>query len=108
VALARAYALGLRLFPADYRAALADQMLRTFDEAACDLGRMRAPAAVRFVAREFVSLFRAIGEEWFVKLTSDAAARGRCLPDCRMMRPPGVTREQWSAGLDAIGGRFGW
>jgi len=34
------------------------------------------------------------------KLTSDRTIRGRRLPDCRMMRPPGVTRQQWAAGLD--------
>jgi hypothetical protein len=35
------------------------------------------------------------GREWLAKLTTDRSVRGRYLPDLRMMRPVGVSRELW-------------
>ena len=94
-----AFAALVRLFPADYRIYLGDPMARTFEQSARDV-RKRGVARVRFVAREFVALAGAIATEWISKLTSDRATRFRALPDCRMMRPAGVARQQWLAGLD--------
>jgi hypothetical protein len=43
------------------------------------------------------------GREWLAKLTTEESVRGRSLPDPRMMRPVGVTRELWFASLEREG-----
>jgi hypothetical protein len=102
----RAYALALRLFPCDYRANLAAPMLATFEDSARELRRRPTRLiAFRFLA-EFAELACAIAAEWFAKLTTDVATRARCLPDCRMMRPVGVMRHEWIAGVDVVGDRI--
>jgi hypothetical protein len=83
----RAYRMLLRLYPADYRAMFAAEMSRSFDRLAeeprGDLGR------------EFRGVIAGAAREWIAKWTTDAAVRGRALPDLRMMRPVGVTKELW-------------
>ena len=81
-------------------------MLRTFEAAACDFRRMPTTAALRLVTRELGGLLSAIVFEWLAKLTTDVPTRFRALPDCRLMRPPGVTREEWVAGIEPPGGRL--
>jgi len=98
----RAYALALRLFPWDFRVNLGGSMLATFTESARDLRRLPKMSVVRSMAVEFACLAWAIATEWAAKLTTDASTRGRSLPDCRMMRPPAVTREEWIAGTDSM------
>jgi hypothetical protein len=102
----RAYESALRLYPADYRARFAGEMLTAFEEAVTDHHGAGTVASARFVLAELAALASGIGAEWLAKLTSDNAARGRCLPDCRMMRPAGVTCEEWAAGLGAIDAGF--
>ncbi len=97
----RAYEFALRLYPADYRARFAAEMRTAFGEAATDHRRAGTARSVRFAVAELAALVSGIGAEWLAKLTSDHTSRGRCLPDCRMMRPAGVTRDEWAAGLDA-------
>ena len=99
--LERAYESALRLYPADYRARFAGEMLTAFEQAVTDHHGAGTVGSVRFAVAELTALVSGIGTEWLAKLTSDKAARGRCLPDCRMIRPAGVTREEWAAGLDA-------
>jgi hypothetical protein len=101
----RAYALALRLFPWDFRVHLAESMLTTFTESACELRRTPTTSAVRSLTAEFATLAWAIAVEWVAKLTTDASTRGRSLPDCRMMRPAGVTRKEWIAGAESMGHR---
>ena len=94
----RAYWTLLGLFPADYRALFAVEMLTAFEKAAED-GRAQGLAAViRFLVVEFLSLMTGAGMEWIAKWTTDSSVRGRSLPDLRMMRPPGVPGELWFAG----------
>lgn len=73
----------LRLYPYDYRAAFEPEMLESFQ-------KTDHPAAM-----EICGLIRGAVMEWFAKLTTDAALRGRRLPDVRMMRPAGMPRELW-------------
>ena len=87
----------LRLYPADYRQRFAAEMHATFREA---LGERRQ--GVRFTIAECGSDVLGAALEWFSKLTTDAATRGRRLPDCRLMRPAGVTRQEWAFGLEWI------
>ena len=98
----RVYAAALSLYPADYRARFAAEMLTAFQQAADDRCADGAWATLRFVWIETASLALGIGLEWIAKATSDRSRRGRYLPDCRRMRPPGVTRQQWAAGLSTI------
>ena len=98
----RVYAVALRLYPADYRARFAAEMLATLRQAADDHCGDGAWASLRFAWTETASLVLGIGLEWIAKAASDRSSRGRYLPDCRRMRPPGVTARQWAAGLPAI------
>jgi hypothetical protein len=97
VACARVYRSALRLYPADYRLRFAAEMHATFREALAE-HRQR----VRFTIAECGSVVLGAGREWLSKLTTDAATRGRRLPDCRMMRPAGVTPQDWAVGLGWI------
>jgi len=80
----------LRLYPADYRARFAEEMRATLAGADRDGS---------CACLELTGLLRGIVVEWTAKLTCDAAARGRHLPDCRKMRPIGVTRVEWARWL---------
>jgi hypothetical protein len=86
VRLERAYESALRLYPADYRARFAGEMLTAFGQAVTDHHGTGIVALVRFAVAELTALVSGIAAEWLAKLTSDKAARGRCLPDCRMIR----------------------
>ncbi len=98
----RAYRTLLRLYPHDYRAMFAAEMRNAFERAAEE--HRRRPAWVRFLLGEFAGLLIGAGAEWIAKWTTDASVRGRRLPDLRMMRPPGVPRELWFAGVGLGGG----
>ena len=54
--IARAFALGLRLYPADYTASFAAEMLTAFQEAAADHRRRGRICFTRFVSAELGSL----------------------------------------------------
>ena len=93
----RTYRTLLRLYPADYRARFAREMQNAFERAQ-ERRLLSRPDFIRFLLREFTGLLTGAGAEWIAKLTTDSAVRGRCLPDLRMMRPPGVPRDLWFAG----------
>lgn len=86
--LRRAYRILLRLYPMDYRTAFGAEMVNAFEKVAAER---------RSVMAELIGLMTGACREWIAKLTTDKAVRGRCLPDVRMMRPVGVTREVWFA-----------
>ena len=83
----RIYERLLSLYPRDFRLRFAGGMMRAFQQ--------RSPATPSFVFWELLGVIRGAAAEWIAKATTDRAARGRCLPDVMLMRPPGVTREQW-------------
>ncbi len=95
----QAYRTLLRLYPSDYRALFALEMQTAFERAAEEHRLLRRPVFIRFLLGEFVGLVSGVSAEWIAKLTADSSVRGRCLPDLRMMRPPGVPRELWFAGV---------
>jgi hypothetical protein len=80
----RAYRALLGLYPYDFRAAFAGEMLAAFAR----VGAERRGA-------ELAGLLTGAAAEWIAKLTSDSSVRGRTLPDLRMMRPAGMPRELW-------------
>ena len=92
-------------YPADFRARFASDMLATIDHALASIPDSKARAL--WVVRESAGLACGAACEWMAKLASDPLVRARALPDCRYMRPVGMTRAQWAAGLTnaAIGDR---
>ena len=86
----RAYAALLRLYPRDFRALFASEMLIAFERTAEEHRACGRAAFARFSATEFAGLVIACGVEWVAKLTTDSSIRGRYLPDRLLMRPPGV------------------
>jgi hypothetical protein len=89
--LLRIYNTLLRLYPRDYRMAFAREMTANFNVAI----QQRRVNRHRFTLAELASLVTGAAVEWIAKATSDPSIRGRSLPDVMLMRPPGVTREQW-------------
>jgi hypothetical protein len=63
----------------------AAEMVRAFDQVADE----------RSVLTESIGVIGGAAAEWIAKWTTDPVVRGRTLPDIRMMRPPGITREVW-------------
>jgi hypothetical protein len=88
----------LRLYPSDYRALFVLEMQNAFERTAEERRLLGRPAFFRFLLSEFIGLLSGVGAEWIAKLTTDNSVRGRCLPDLRMMRPPGVSWALWFAG----------
>jgi hypothetical protein len=75
------YKVLLRLYPRDFRILFANEMLATLDRSSW--------------LRESLGLITGAAKEWVAKRTSNPSVRGRALPDWRVMRPTGVTREVW-------------
>jgi hypothetical protein len=101
----RAYDTLLRLYPTDFRTRFAAEMLSAFEEAASERRKRGMLCSVHFALAELVGLMMGAAREWMTKLTTDSAVRGRCLPDLRMMRPPGVTQKLWFAGTGTTDSR---
>jgi len=101
------HALGtvFRLYPSDYRSLFAAEMLSALEIAAAKHRGQGRPAFLRFVLAELIGLMRGAAAEWIAKWTTDRSVRGRCLPDLRMMRPPGVPQELWFAASSMNAGR---
>ena len=96
--LASAYRIILRLYPVDYRVRFAQEMQNAFSRTADEYSLLGRAAFVRFILGEFSGLIRCAHAEWMAKMRTDKSVRGRCLPDLRMMRPPGVSQALWFAG----------
>jgi hypothetical protein len=80
----RVYRLILGLYPYDFRARFEAEMLAAFKH------HRREP-----VSHELAWLCLGAAREWVAKWAKPKHIRGRHLPDLRMMRPVGVTREMW-------------
>ena len=93
----RAYGTLLRLYPNDFRALFASEMLSAFEQAVEERRGESRTVFLRFLLRECIDVATGAGAEWIAKLTTESSVRGRCLPDLRMMRPPGVPQELWFA-----------
>ena len=92
----------LALYPRDFRARFGGEMSETF-KARLSVARKVGWFTLTWVAvSEGESLFIGAGREWIVKLSSEPMRRARALPDCGRMRPVGITREEWAAGLDYV------
>ena len=96
----RIYCAVLRIYQTDYRVRFGGEMRAAFAAVARDVRRRGGRAYLGLLAAEALSVIAGAGREWVVKLVSDPATRARILPDCRRMRPVGVSRAEWAAGLD--------
>jgi len=94
------YRASLRIYPADYRVRFGSEMRAAFADAERAARRCDGRAYLGLLASEAWSVIAGAGREWIVKLVADPVVRARVLPDCRLMRPVGVTRAEWAAGLD--------
>jgi len=94
--LSRAYGALLRLYPFDYQMSFAAEMRLAFAQAAAERRGRGRFALARFAFAELRALAAGVITEWIVKWTSDRSIRGRCLPDPRTMRPPGVSKLEHS------------
>ena len=91
----------LRWYPADFRARFETEMLATIGLALAS--SMTAAERIACIVREASGLAGGALREWIAKLTVNPIARARTLPDCRLMRPVGITRAEWAAGLTHVG-----
>ena len=94
----RAYEILLRLYPRDYRAMFAAEMVSAFEEASAERRRHGRGAYLRLALAELMALAMGAGVEWIAKLTTDSSVRGRSLPDRLLMRPPSVPWDAHYAG----------
>jgi len=105
--LKRAYDILLRLYPADYRALFAAEMLTAFEEAAEESRGHGQAVFARFALAELAGLVIGAGAEWGAKFTpvicrsniSPSAAAYRLL---QKMRPPGVSRDSFYKIIDLV------
>ena len=105
--LKRAYDILLRLYPADYRALFAAEMLTAFEEAADERRERGRAVFARFVLAELAGLVIGAGAEWSAKFTQDAfqsnisaSAKARWL--LLRMRPLGVSRDSFYKIIDLV------
>jgi hypothetical protein len=93
----RLFTWAVALYPADFRARFEIEMLSiiggSYEMATSPTDR------VACVVREAGGLIAGACREWIAKVVTDPVVRARRLPDCRLMRPVGVTRAEWAAGL---------
>ncbi len=98
----RIYRAAQQLYPEDYRMRFGGEMYAAFAAAARDARQGGTRGYVIFLMAEVLGLSVGACREWLVKLGADPTMRARILPDCRRMRPAGVTRAEWTAGLDDV------
>jgi hypothetical protein len=96
----------LQFYPRDYREMFAAEMLVVFEEASEERRRHGSAVFVRFAVAELMGLVTGAGAEWIAKSAyalfhSGSYISGRCLPDPRLMRPAGITRESYFAAQTA-------
>ncbi len=72
------YGALLRLYPAEYRAIFAQEMLEDFNQAAADCGKRGSTAFVSFVLRELTALLRGLLAEWMEKWTTNTGYLTNC------------------------------
>jgi len=92
-----AYRTLLRLYPHDFRVWFAAEMATAFEARAAECQALGLAVFLRFAFAELIGLVKGAGAEWVAKSTTDPAQRARSVPDLRMMRPPGITRDAYFA-----------
>jgi hypothetical protein len=88
----RIYRSLLQLYPFDFRLWFGAEMIRAFTAGQHRQGFL---ARLRFLLPELASLVSGAATEWFAKWTADPVVRARTMPDWRMMRPAGISKQDW-------------
>jgi len=92
----------IRLYPRDFRARFGREMSETRRATLSIARQVGWFTLTRVAVAEAGGLLIGAGREWTIKLSSDPVSRARTLPDCSRMRPAGITRQEWAAGLDYV------
>jgi hypothetical protein len=90
------------LYPRDFRARFGREMSETLRVKLSIAGQAGWFTLTCVALAEACGLFFGVAGEWIVKLASDPMSRARSFPDCSRMRPVGITRQEWGAGLDDV------
>jgi hypothetical protein len=104
--LKRVYKTLLHLYPYDFRAWFAGEMLSAFEKSAEEFRARTWAPYIHFALAELAGVATGALGEWVAKWTGDPLIRARCLPDWRMMRPVGIPREVFFAGAGAARERW--
>ena len=89
------YRVLLGLYPYDFRLWFGAEMVDAFARSATDVVTQGRAVRLSFAIVELSGLIAGAVVEWFAKWTGDRDARARSLPDWRMMRPVGISKEVW-------------
>lgn len=89
----RMYRILLRLYPADWRALFAPEILDAFEKSARERRAQGRAAFARFTLVELTGLLAEAAAAWIAKFTSKKYMRGFWIPST--MRRPGQSREDW-------------
>jgi len=105
--LKRAYDILLRLYPADYRALFAAEMLTAFEEAAEEPRERGWAVFARFALAELAGLVIGVCAEWSAKFTpvvrqSNIPASAKAHWLLLRMRPLGVSRDSFYKIIDLV------
>jgi len=97
----------LALYPREYQALFAKEMLKAFKESLNDVRLCGRCRLVWFVAVECCDLIVECGVQWGVKLRHNVCHRCapgdcRCLPDIAKARPPWVGRDAHYENLSRV------
>ncbi len=76
----------LRLYPEDYAATFASEMMAAFEKGWEEHSR-RFPSLLRFASMEFAGLIAGAATEWMAKLTTNRSVRDRNLSELRFAGP---------------------
>ena len=95
----------LRLYPANYRAVFAQEMMETFEQAALDSLKRGFATTVCFATRELMGLLRHLFGEWVAKWAAgDRYMNARCVAERETNLPTEVMEMQ--RGLRRVIGRM--
>jgi hypothetical protein len=83
----------LHLYPYDYRVWFSAEMRTVFELRLTERDWLSFRAFLAFVISELIGLVTGALAEWTARLSTDPSVRARSLPDLRMMRPPGISRD---------------
>jgi len=92
-----AYRSLLRLYPRDFRTWFGEEMSAAFEARAKECRAHGWAVFLGFACRELAGVLKGAAAEWSARSTTDPAVRARSVPDLRLMRPCGITREAWFA-----------
>lgn len=94
----RAYEALLQIYPPEYRAMFAREMLDAFEDLFQERSRLGSSSLLLFLFMELVSILKGASTEWIDRFSysiyhSNNYLSRSCLPNRLLMRPAGIARE---------------